>query len=796
MRRHIRYIVLCAGLLLLGSCSISRYVPEGGYRLNSVTIETDRSAPKNDRLTESDLDRYVRQSPANKFLGTNLPQLIYSAQDTAKNNLWSRAMRNFGAAPVIYDSALTIRSAENIRSYMRSRGFFASNLTYDVGLKGDKASVTYKIIQGEPYRIGDIRYDFRDEFLRPVVMRDSARTLLRTGDLFDVGTLDAERARITDYLKERGYYNFTVNNIAYTADSTVGNHNVDIVMIVRQYLEGYDDRGEAIYDNNAIYRIQSIFINPSFEPAAAAAERDYYKNMDTLEYRGLNILYRDRPRVRRRVLRQVVKLYPNDLYDVNQVQETYSNIMRLGYFRSAGITFDNAPDALQQSRITYIGSDDDESFDQTTVERYLLCNINCIPALRQSFKIDVEGSVSSNFFALGATLGYQNRNLFRGAELFDISLTGRYEFTRVKGVNGSYEIGGGTSVSFPRFVAPFRLDPFNQRINPKTKFELSINAQNRPYYKRTLSSGRISYSWNNRRYSSFLLRPVDINLIKVSYIDQDFLVELMNPYLIESYKSQLVAGISGAFTYNSQLRNRDLSGSSKVFNFNWETAGNLFSGLTRLWSKPSYYPANDNSEYYKIFGIRFAQYFRVDASFSQTISTGEKTAIAYRFLAGGGLSYGNSAAIPFDRLLFGGGGNSMRGWIVRRLGPGTIPEPSKNYPSQVGNLKLETNLEFRFPVWGFLHSAVFLDLGNVWFTGRGFYEDPKMDEQAIFRFNNFYRQLGFNTGLGLRLDFGQFMFRVDWGIKLHDPGQAPRQRWIHDFKFKNTAINFGVGYPF
>jgi outer membrane protein assembly factor BamA len=767
--------------------------------LSKNIVEPDRNTDRKERIPQEELTNYVRQSPTKKFLGTNLNMWIYCASDSTKNDWWNRTLRKIGDAPTILDSAAAKRSADNIQAYMRARGYLDAKASYSVKTKRHKATVTYDISQGEPYRIGTVSYRFRDEFLLPVVMQDSARTLVRSGEIFDKNILNSERSRITDNLKNKGYYNFTVNNIVYLADSTAGNRTINLTISFRQYLAGYTPQGDPIYENHPIYRLRNIYINPDFDPLRTVADDDYYDRLDTLDYRGLSILHETRPKVRESVLRRAVNLYPNELYNAADVQQAYSNIMRLGYFRSANIVFDNAADSTAQNLVTFIGSgDEDYTSENTTAEHYMDCIINCTPATKQNYKIELEGSTSSNFFALGATVGYQNRNLFRGAELFDISLTYRHEFMRDRTKKASFEIGGSTSLSFPEFVTPFRVDRYNRLVNPRTKLELSMNYQHRPYYTRTLSSIKFGYSWSNRHNSSFALRPADINFVKIGYMDEDFqndLEQLGNRYLIESYKSQLVAGLSGSFTYNTQLRSLNAHSNAFLFRLNFETMGNLFSLLTNMFSSPT---TEGGSKYYRILGNRFAQYVRIDANVSQRWVLGAKTSIVGRFVVGGGIAYGNSNSIPFDRLFYSGGSNSMRGWIARTLGPGSTPksETSLQYRAQLGNFRLEANAEFRFPVWGILNGALFFDAGNVWYLNKNDVESGNADNQ-VFRPRTFVSQLGFNTGIGVRFDLGFFVIRADWGIKLHDPSQPAGSRWIHKFNISDdTALNIGVGYPF
>ena len=261
----------------------------------------------------------------------------------------------------------------------------------------------------------------------------------------------------------------------------------------------------------------------------------------------------------------------------------------------------------------------------------------------------------------------------------------------------------------------------------------------------------------------------------------------MNEYLKRSYESQLIVGMAGSYTYNNTRAESSLN--QTLVRINVELAGNTVDGLMHLLSKPV-----AGEKYYNFLGIRYSQYFRTDINLSQRIMLGEKCAIAGRLYAGLGVAYGNSVAIPFDRMFYAGGSNSMRGWAPRTLGPGSsqIPEDTV-YPTQLGDTKLEANLEFRFPIWSMLHGATFLDLGNIWYMGHNKVDYP---EGSVFHFDQFYKQLGFNTGIGLRLDIKFAVLRLDWGIQLHNPNNPAGERWIHNFKWKNTSLNFGVGYPF
>lgn len=788
--RPARLLSLLAVALLCGACSVVRKLPEGSYLVDRVTVETDRSAPKSERIAASEFDRYIRQTPNKRLLGTNFFVWMYNQADPAKDNGWNRFKRRIGEEPVLLDEALTERSAQNLKIYMESHGFFASRAMYhiDTVSKPHRARITYKTLQGPPYRYRSVGYEFHDKFLEPIVLQDTSASLLRAGDIYNISTLEAERERVTAYLRRRGYYDFTVNNLSYRfiIDTTGGNLEGDLRMVVRQHLKGYDERGEALMTDNTVYRIAEINILPDYDPSVEP-ERIRTIHTDTVGYLGLGVVYGGKRTVRPRVLRQTVPLYPNYLFDAEQVDQTYNNLMSTGYFKNAKIVFEPLP--ADESYVSYIGAD--SAALRSTREEYLRCDILATPQLRQSYKIELEGSTTSSFYGLSATVGYQNRNLFRGMESFDAAFTVGYEHMKARDAlkRKANEFGVTAGLVFPRFVLPFRTNRRNGRLlNPRTRLELSYNYQDRPYYRRSLSSAAWTYSWNNTSYSAFSVRPVDINLVSMHYLNEElFFDKLQNLYLRNSFTSQLIAGISGSYTYNNQLKHP--GGNATLVRFNWETAGNLIHGLEHLFSHPA-----DGGKHYEIFGIRYSQYFRTDISASRKLALGPRTAIAGRLYLGAGMAYGNSTSIPFDRLFYSGGSNSMRGWVPRMLGPGSTPVDADRiaYPVQLGDMKLEANVELRFPVWGIFNGALFLDAGNIWFLRRS----DEYDDASVFRFGDFYRQLGFNTGIGLRLDITFAVLRLDWGIQLHNPNNPEGQRWMRHFKWKNTALNFGVGYPF
>ena len=778
MRRlMLRYLVILGVAILAISCSVTSSLSDNEYLLTKVDVKADKSLPHKERVNV-EKDRYIRQLPNKRILGFYFHVWVYQNAHYAKNERINRLMRKIGEPPVLLDTALTERSVQNLQTYLHTRGYFSSNVSCQIDtstIRRHRARLTYTIKQGPATRIDSISYNFRDTALRSIILADTASSLISRGDIFDESVLEAERNRIATMLNNNGYYDFTANSISYDVDTLGRRLNASVCMVVSPLLEGYNADSEPVWKNHSIYRIRDINVYPTYDPmlrstAGFAPEAE----IDTTLFNGLTIIRDvDAPsQLRSIVLRRNIMLVPNQIYNAQQVLNTHKELVSLGFFRSSKISFARVADSL------------------THGDRYLDCNIYATPALKQSMKVEVEASSTSTFHGLSFTLGYSNRNMFRAAESFDVSTRFGFEWMRARDVakRSAQEIGVTAGLSFPRFLVPFQLTTHPNIAKPRTRLEFAFDYQNRPYYSRNIFTARWAYSWQHGSRASLVLRPVDINWISVQSIDETFLKDMDNQYLKTSFESQLNAGLSLSWIYNTQRS--DFDQNVTIIRANVESVGNTLQLLTSAFGEPDKY-----QNYNKIFGVRFAQYVRGEASISHKIDLGNKMALASRFFSGVGVTYGNSKgrSIPFDRMFYCGGANSMRGWVPRTLGPGNKPElKDVTYPSQVGDVRLEANLEYRFPLWWILNGAVFFDVGNVWYLRDT--EDSNPEE--VFHFNSFYKQLGFNTGLGIRLDLSYVILRFDLGMQIHNPDRPYGERWIDTFNWNNTALNFSVGYPF
>ena len=457
MRRW-RYIVGCLVLgVSLSACNVTRLIPSDSYLLQKAKIEEDKSAPRDERVVSDDVTRYLRQKPNKHFLGTDFYAWIYLMANPEKDNWWNNLKRKIGEEPVLLSVDESEKSRKNLKICLDLHGYFASEVDCDIDTtyRKKRAKVTYALTQNQPYIIDGISYDFRDRFLEPILSPDTVNCLIHKGDIYNVAVLDAERERIATMLKNRGYYNFSVGNISYIADTLKQKNRVALTMIIKQKLAGYTNRGEAIYDNNAVYRLRNIDILPGYNAVADKSNKGYMFTLDTLSYNGLEVLFDGKqPYIRPEVLRPAVALYPGAIYNSSYVQRTYNNLLQMG-FKSARVNFTEVPDsvATDKTYLTYVGGSDSILLNYTR-EQYLDCKILCTPSLKQSIKAELEGSTTSSFYGLKASVGYQNRNIFRGAELLDITGMVGYEYMRAKDAKrrSAIELGLSAALSFPRFL--------------------------------------------------------------------------------------------------------------------------------------------------------------------------------------------------------------------------------------------------------------------------------------------------------------------------------------------------------
>jgi outer membrane protein assembly factor BamA len=691
----------------------------------------------------------------------------FSGKDSTKriNRMWRRV----GEPPVIYSESLTEHSQQEIQQYVSNRGYMNATVEFEKTFKKKKANLTYTVKGNEPYRIRNVRYDIMHHNIRDFLYADTINSTIKTGALFDVDMLEAERDRMVKVLRNNGFYYFVRDYIYLEADTVnVHNHQVDITFrsrSMRQTLE-----------NKTVERMPHKRLK--IRRVSFLAWNDIDKQMseqlnDSTVYDGCTFYFDKKQKLKPNILAERNFITPDAYYSERNVEQSYAALGSLSIVRYVNITFREV---------------EGDSLD---------CFILLTPGKLQGISAEIEGTNSisaSSESGIGAafSLTYQHRNLFRNAEVLGIKARTAYQpMGEISNLLSTYslELGGEASLTFPKILFPFLSQDLRKRVRATTAFTVSYNMQTNPWYKRHIAGGGIKYSWltgknNTERYTISL---VDINYVFLPDISDAFRNTYMNSssVLQYSFEDHFIMSTGGSFWRTSRNPARQLQ-SFFTYRGALELAGNTLYGIYSLSN------AKKVDGAYQIGGTHFAQYAKGEFEYSYSQGIDLRNRMVYRVMLGLAYPYGNNDVLPFEKRFYAGGANSVRGWSVRSLGPGVYQSATRSTDfMQTGDIKLDLNVEYRFKMFWVLEGAVFLDGGNVW-TIRN-YDSQK---GGLFKFNEFYKQIALGYGLGLRFDFSFFIFRIDMGVQLYDPALASGTRWLAPKSWDNYAFHFAIGYPF
>ena len=746
--------------MLLVSCSTSKFIPEEHYLLDEVSIVSDT-----EEVDPSLFTSYIRQNPNAKWFNlVKVPMHIYCLAGKDSDHSFNRFLRRLGDAPVIYDASVAEKSQREIEKAVRNMGYMRAQVHLDTEVKKRKIKVSYRIEAGRPYTIKHIAYNINDTKIYDYIEKDSLASLLKPGMSFDVVALDNERQRITKMLQNNGYYKFNKDFIVYQADTVRNTFQVNLTM----KLLPFQLRKEDEPTKHQQYTIRNV----NFLANENAS--------DSLTYKGLNYFYQNRLFIRPNTLATFNYIRPHDFYKEQDVQKTYTSMGRLRALKYTNIRFDE------------VMQNDSAMLD---------ANIALTKAKNQSLSFEIEGTNSAGDLGAAASLTFQHRNVFRGSETFTIKARGAYE--AITGLQEGYEsddyreYGIEASLNFPEFKFPFLSSSFKQKIRATSEVGIDFNSQNRPEFTRTLASASWGYRWVDNKNSQHRFDLLDVNYVYVPWKSENFKAYLenltdRNSILIKSYEDQLIVRMGYTYTYNSA---NDRTHSSKRRNsysirMNLEEAGNLLYITSKAIHSS---PKEDKG--YVIANIPFAQYIKGDIDYARHWKIDERNSFVFHIGAGIAYPYGNSQILPFEKRYFSGGPNSVRGWSVRSLGPGSYQgkEGNMNYVNHTGDIKLDINLEYRTHLFWKFNGAAFIDAGNIWNI-----RDYRGQEEGTFHFNRFYKQLAVAYGLGIRFDLDFLIIRFDGGMKAINPMKTGKNKYpfLHPRFNRDFAFHFAVGYPF
>ena len=712
----------------------------------------------------------------------------YVAKDsffTPKAKIFSFPLfwQNIGEKPSIYDSTLSIKSLEQIRLYMQTKGFYESVVTYTEKERRHKMFVTYHIKAGTPIRLRDISFKIDDDTISKYVLKDTASSLIKTGGILDVNVLQDERTRISDALKQIGYYNFRKDYIEYTIDTLIGGHQADLVLEV---LPVTMENGKT--SKHRRFYVSNINVYPNYDATKELQDYDsYYDNMRTYYSRGVGgsspVTFYYQPdtfRIKPRTIAKEIFVKSGELYNQRSVNDTYKHLSAFNVYKMVEVNFD----------------------DHTMSKDSLNCNIYLTPSKPQEFVYGIGATNSSGNIGASFTNSYRNKNIFNGAETFDLRYLMSFESqTSFNGEQNAFalntqEYGLESRLYFPRMLAPRFLRMWTREKTPRTNISILLNYRRRPDYTRSMINLNLNYQFADNKYLSSTVTPVRLSSIKISNADQAFLDWLDKLFIKDSYQDHFILGSGYSIVFNNQSSGKR---SYHYVKFNLSWAGNMLTLASRLLNREK----NENGSYdAPLMHTTYAQFVKTDIDYRHYLRTIGTNVLVFRAFAGVGIPYGNISFMPFTEQYFSGGANSLRAWQIRSVGPGSFDNAdaagiNAKYPNMTSDMKLEANLEYRFKLFWVVEGAWFFDAGNIWSINK----DDKR-EGGDFDVKRFYKEIAVGSGLGLRLDFDFFLFRADFGLKLRDPSLKDGERWLakndHSFIFRgsNWAFCLGIGYPF
>lgn len=737
-------------LVLATACSPVKFVPENKYLLDNVEIQTDNKDLQTDLMVE-----YLRQNTNPYVFGLFRMQLgIYNLAGQDSSKWYNKMFKRVGQAPVIYDPMLSSISSNQLRLYCVNKGFVNTVVNVEEQKSDKKIKVKYKIKAGEPYTIDQYQVGITEEPLLQIAA-DSLRSNIQVGMNFDIDQLNSERIRITTALRDRGYYNFNKDFLEFVADSA--DRKVNLKLGLRSYFSTLSDSVQSgVFKPYYIKQINYNIVD------AVNSLQTNTLDQDTLSLSNYNLFGPSHKFLTLSSLISSTYLQPGQIYSDRELERTYSGLNSLGPVKYVNVSFEQASkDSLN-------------------------CRVDIVKNKTFSVSSQLESTYTARYWGVSGNIGTVNRNLFKGAET--LSLQGRVGLEWQSNVLAQ-EWGVQARLSVPRMIMPLLSYNFKRNFQGSTEFKTSYDYQFRPGEFTVINvGGGLNYIWTGKS-QNHRFDLVDLSYVYFPNITQAFRTAFLETgkYNSYNYENHMImrTGYSGShsnFNESRPLRN------FRSFHYDIEAAGNTLYAVSKMFNLDK-----DVDGYYELFNIRYSQYLRADANYAYNLIFDKYNRIVYHAGLGLGIPYGNADAIPFERRFYSGGANSVRGWSESTLGPGVyqrITSQIRDY-NQVGDIRLDLNLEYRSKLFWILEGALFVDAGNIWTV-----KDYSYQPGGAFAFETFYKQIALAYGAGLRFDFSFFLFRFDVGKRLYDPARLDGTNWRTNFKSSDFAYHIAIGYPF
>ncbi|MBL6646571.1 MAG: BamA/TamA family outer membrane protein [Flavobacteriaceae bacterium] len=718
-----------------------------------------------------------------------------------------------GEPPSLVDSVLYNNYANNIQTYLSNNGFFKATVDVEEILENQKRkrkNLVYHIQTDLPYTLDTISTQIQSPVIDSLYREIQKGSLIKRGDTFNTLAFEAERNRLYRHFRNSGVYDFQLNSIDYEVlwDTT----GTDFLLPTKINIETPQPNNQTIgsLSSHSIKKINKVTVYTS-DGSKEILVPDYEQSTS---FDGLEFFSENKLRYSPKILAEAIGLRPGDVYSDEARDKSLRQLNRLQVFEYPTINYSYS-DSLQKN-----------------------LNASIILHPKERFGLEFGADLTqSNIQDQGIAFnsGLSVLNIFEGAEKLQLSARGTIGRSGDQVIS---ELGGDISLNIPRIFAPnmfSKLIPVDQK--PSTALSLGTAIQNNIGLDKQTFSANLSYRWEPNDY-----KRIDFKLIDFAFINNQNVENYYNiynnafselnqlalnisgtsdffdsnaldiPLGVESFvdfvlsgnseiasnsseyrlvqriderknrltQNNLILGSSFDFVYNTQTDYFDENFSQ--IRFKIETVGNLLHLLSPSLN------LEEQGDSYLLFDLPYTQYIKGEFDYIRHWLLGDASVLAFRSFIGLALPLGNSTSIPFSRSYFSGGANDNRAWEVYRLGPG-----SSNTGNEFNeaNFKLALNLEYRFDVIGALKGALFTDVGNIWNLG-----DDVTDSKRKFEGVNDLEELAVGSGIGLRYDFGLFLFRLDTGFKTHNPALPKPDRWFTDFKLRKANFTIGINYPF
>lgn len=763
--------LLCLALLFVYSCGIKKYIPEGEQLYTGATLNLNYEGELQDsKRVKAELLNLIEPNPNTKFLGMK-PALFfhYKAQREKPGFLYRFLNKSFGEEPVYFSDVNPERVEQLILNRLDNNGFFYSESESETVIDEQFASVNYSAKLPAPYVLENYTLESDTLPMYKEIEKLLPETALKKGDRFDLDLLKTERIRLNNGLKQKGFYNSQEDLLIFEADTNqYKNRKFDLFLRLKK---------EVPSRASIPYTIDSITVYPNYtiEGDTLPLTKENVTQVDSIDFVQNELYFKPE------LLESYLLFNEGDLYDANTSKQTSNRLSALGSYKYVNI---------QYTELDTTATDGNGGS--------LAADIYLAPLTKRSIRAELQAvSRSNGYTGPGILLSHTNRNVFNGGETFSVSADFSYELQLSNSNNNLSSIAGGLSADLiiPRSI-PFSPSRFKYAV-PKTKISLGVDfLQRSDLFTLSSVNSSFGYTWKENQYVYHTLDPISINYSRLSNVTDEF-QEILddNEYLSQSFEQRFIAGLLYSFTYD------EVSNLSKekpiYFSTNFDLAGNalsLFSGGSNT-----------------IFGSEYAQYAKVDADLRLYLRWQKERTLVSRIYAGWGIPYGNSSTLPFVKQFYSGGPYSVRAFDIRSIGPGSFypdtEDDSTDYYDQSGNLKLEANVEYRFPLFSYLKGAFFVDAGNVWLTGdySSLVEDESTSSSSVSLFTDgkfekdWLNEVAAGVGFGLRLDIQSFVIRLDLASPLRIPYLDENERWNVPFfgnADNNMTLNFAIGYPF